>query len=134
MARAETLPQRKSHPRRSSAEKRRIVELALREGASYRSVASAHGVSRQSLRNWIAMYRAGTLEAPAPQRRRTSSGATFLPVTIATATQITQPKRYRGQWNLSVVKIALPSGSSLQIETELLDVGVLCALIAQLQR
>jgi hypothetical protein len=55
-------------------------------------------------------------------------------VKIAASTQITQPKRHRGQWNPSVVKIALPSGSSLQIETELFDVGVLCALIAQLQR
>jgi transposase-like protein len=55
MARAGTL-QRKSLPRRSPAEKRSIVELALREGASARSVASAHGVSRQSLRNWMALY------------------------------------------------------------------------------
>jgi transposase-like protein len=134
MARAETLPQRKSRPRRSPAEKRRIVELALREGASFRSVASAHGVSRQSLRNWMALYRAGTLEAPTPQRRRPSSGATFLPVTIAASTQLPQPKRHRGQWNPSVVNITLASGGSLQIESELLDVGVLCALIAQLQR
>jgi transposase-like protein len=133
MARAGTL-QRKSLPRRSPAEKRSIVELALREGASARSVASAHGVSRQSLRNWIALYRAGSLGAPTPQRRRTSRGATFLPVTIAAAMQIPQPKRHRGQWNPSVVKITLPSGSSLQIETELFDVGALCALIAQLQR
>lgn len=134
MARTGTLPQRKSHPRRSPAEKRRIVELALREGTSFRSVASAHGVSRQSLRNWMALYRAGRLEAPTPQRRRTSSEATFLPVTIATATQIPQPKRRRGQWNPSVVNITLPSGSSLQLDSESLDVGVLCALIAQLQR
>lgn len=133
MARTETLPQRKSRPRRSPAEKRRIVELALRKGASFRSVASVHGVSRQSLRNWMALYRAGTLEAPTPQRR-TSSGANFLPVKIATATQIPQPKRHGALWNQSVVRITLTSGISLQIESELLDVGVLCALIAQLQR
>ncbi|HEY9084924.1 MAG TPA: transposase [Candidatus Tyrphobacter sp.] len=54
------------------AEKRRIVELTLRDGASIRAVAREQGVHPTSLCHWKVLYRAGKLNAqlpPAPRDR-----------------------------------------------------------------
>lgn len=47
--------------RRSIAEKRRIVEETLVEGASVARVARAHGVNANQLFGWRRLYRAGRL-------------------------------------------------------------------------
>lgn len=44
------------------SEKRRIVELTLREGASVLAIAREHGLSCNSLYQWQVLYRAGKLE------------------------------------------------------------------------
>ncbi|MGN2392267.1 IS66-like element accessory protein TnpA [Pelomicrobium sp. G1] len=59
--------------RRSLTEKRKIVELCLRPGASVAGVALAHGVNANLVRKWIAKYRAGEWG---------ELGATLLPVAV----------------------------------------------------
>ena len=65
------------------SEKRRLVELTLRDGASIRSVAREQGVNRNSLYQWQALYRAGKLDAEPAPRAHAVAKAALLPVTIA---------------------------------------------------
>jgi len=60
--------------RRSVAEKRRIVEETLVEGASVARVARAHGVNANQVFYWRTLYQAGRLVA--------SSGARLLPIRV----------------------------------------------------
>ncbi|MBC5807711.1 MAG: transposase [Candidatus Eremiobacteraeota bacterium] len=118
-------------------EKRRIVELTLREGASIRAIARERGVHPTSLCHWKALYRAGKLDARLPQAPRAharASSGTFLPVTITSAVHAPQPARDSGGCDPSIVQITLPSGATLRIEMGVLEAGVVCALVAQLQR
>ena len=50
-------PHRRAARRVSLAEKRRLVELTLRAGASVLAIAREQGVSRNSLYQWQALYR-----------------------------------------------------------------------------
>lgn len=134
MAVSKAPDQRGSRRRLPLSEKRRIVELTLREGASVRAIAREHGVNRNSLYQWQALYRAGKLGAqPAPCVRAVASSATFLPVSIAPAVR---PRRgsdsdARGY---SVVELMLASGATLRIETDALDAGLICTLLAEARR
>lgn len=133
---AKTPKQRAPRRRWPLAEKQRIVELTLREGASIREVAREQGVHPTSLSHWRALYRAGTLGAQAsaaPRARACVSSAMLLPVTITSAAHMPRPAGDSRAGTASVVQIALPSGATLRIETGVLDAGVVCALIAQLQ-
>ena len=117
------------------SEKRRIVELTLREGVSTRAIAHEQGVHPTSLCHWKALYRSGKLDPQLPQAPRArprASRARFLPVTIASALEA--PQRDSGVCGPSIVQVTLPSGATLRIETGVLESGVVCALIAQLQR
>ncbi len=108
------------------AEKRRIVELTLRPGASVGAIAREHGVHPTSVCHWRARYRCGTLDAHVSQGRRVRARAPvegFFPVTIEAASAV-QSARERNR-EVSTVHIALPSGVSVRIETNTLDVGVL---------
>jgi transposase-like protein len=133
----ESRAQKQRPPRRRwpISEKRRIVELTLREGASTRAIAREQGVHPTSLSHWKALYRSGKLNAQFPQAPRVRARApraTFLPVTVAPAVQTLQR-----DWGLdgpSIVQITLPSGATLRIETGVLDAAIVCGLIAQLQR
>jgi len=60
--------------RRSIAEKRRIVEETLAEGASVARVARAHGVNANQVFYWRKLYQAGRLGA--------SSATQLLPVRV----------------------------------------------------
>lgn len=111
------------------AEKRRIVELTLREGASIRAIAREHGVNPTSLCHWRSRYRAGDLVSR-PVSRGAASVA-FLPVTIEAGVR---PPIDRAGHDASVVQIMLASGASVRIETGVLDARIICALIGQLQR
>lgn len=113
-------------------EKRRIVELTLREGASMRAIAHEVGVHPTSLCHWKALYRAGKLDAQSARVRARASSATFLPVTITSAANAPQLACDSG--GASIVQISLPSGATVRIEAAVLEARVVCALIAQLQR
>src|ERR1035438_6842489 len=87
---AATAAPKQRAPRRSwpPAEKRRIVELTLREGASLLAIAREHDVHPNSLGQWKALYRAGKLDAPVKPTARVSgpaANATFVPVSADAA-------------------------------------------------
>ena len=126
---------RGAHRRVPLAEKRRMAELTFRAGASVLAIAREHGVSRASLYQWQALYRAGKLTA-VPTRRRHSNApsTTFLPVTVAAAEQAPQSCAEATTPAVHVVHLTLASGATLRIETRALDAGLLCALVAALQR
>jgi transposase-like protein len=116
------------------SEKRRIVELTLRAGASIGAIAREQAVHPTSLCHWKALYRAGKLNAqPEPRVSIAAPGATFLPVTIAGAGRARRSAS-GALGALSVVQLVLASGASMRIETGGLDAALVCALIAELRR
>ncbi len=112
------------------SEKRRIVELTLREGASVRAIAREHGLNRNSLYQWQALYRAGKLGEQSAQRGVATSATTFLPVKLAPEVHVPNPL----DRSVNVVQVMLASGATLRIETGALDAELICALVVQLQR
>ena len=76
---------RRHHRQHALVDKRRIVELCLKPGASVAGVALAHGVNANLVRKWIGKYRAGEYgecTAPLlPVRVRPDAGPT--PITTA---------------------------------------------------
>jgi transposase len=71
--------------RRSIAEKRRIVEETLVEGASAARVARAHGVNANQVFGWRRLYLAGRLGDPKP-------GMKLLPVRVSESVPAPLPK------------------------------------------
>lgn len=137
MAASKAPKQRLPYRRIPLAEKRRIVELTLREGASISAVAREYGVNRHSLYQWQALYRAGKLDAqPSSASRADASGAMFLPVTIATAVRPARSARsFRADaGGMNVVELTISSGAVLRIETSALSIDLIRALIAELRR
>ncbi len=127
MAGSKAQNRRSPRTRLPVSEKRRIVELTLREGASVRAIAREHGVNRNSLYQWQALYRAGKLGAqPVPS-------ATFLPVTVVPIGPAPRDAS-RSSSASGVVHLMLASGATLRIETDALDAGLICALVAELRR
>ncbi len=118
--------------RHSVSEKPRIVELALREGASIDAIAREQGVHPNTLSRWTALYRVGKLSAesaPAPRSAKATSG-TFVPVTITPGAHVARAPAD----SPSIVQITLSCGSMLLIEADALDGGLVCAFVAQLHR
>jgi len=82
---------RKEHaPRRRwpASEKRRIVELTMRAGASVLEIAQEHGVHPNSLYQWKALYCSGKInaqESSLPSAALPAASATFLPVSVVSA-------------------------------------------------
>ncbi len=68
---------RQVRKRRSTAEKRLIVEQALQPGASVARVARAHGLNANVVFNWRRLYREGKFAAEPAQAMK------LLPVSIA---------------------------------------------------
>ena len=121
------------------AEKRRIVELTLVEGASVVAIAREHGVHPNSLGQWKALYRAGKLDAPVKPRARVAgpgASATFVPVSVAPEVRrpqlATRSDVVTGQ--SGIVQLVLASGATVRIETTALDAALVCALVAELRR
>ena len=134
MAVSKASNQRGPRRRLPLSEKRRIVELALREGASVRAIAREQGINRNSLYQWQALYRAGKLSAqPAQRARGVAPSATFLPVSIAPVVRMQRVSDSDAS-GYSVVQLMLASGVTLRIETSALDAGFVCALVAELRR
>jgi len=136
MAESTARKQQAPHHRLSVAEKRHIVELTLREGASQRAVGREYGVSTSSLTNWRAAYRAGALsaaEAPRSQTSKASPSAVLLPVALAP-----EPERRRTApapaHCADSVHITLASGATLRLQVSRLDAAFVCALMESLQR
>jgi transposase len=128
-------------PRRDwpPAEKRRIVELTLRAGASLGAIAREHGVHPNSLYQWKALYLAGKLDAQVNSTPRLPSaepGATFVPVSVVRAVRGPQPtaRADAAAGRSGIVQLVLASGATLRIETGALDAALVCALVAELQR
>jgi transposase len=121
------------------AEKRRIVELTLRAGASVLAIAREHGVHPNSLHQWKALYRAGKLDAQvksAPRVPSPAASAKFVPVNVLPAVRRPQPATHpdAAESRSSIVQLVLASGATLRIESGALDAALVCALVAELQR
>ncbi len=81
---------RRQHRKHAIVDKRRIVELCLKPGASVAGVALAHGVNANLVRKWIGKYRAGAYGEVA---------VTLLPVSV------------RPDAQLKLITAASPKGS-----------------------
>jgi transposase-like protein len=139
MAAAKSPTQRAPRRHLPPAEKRRIVELTLVEGASVVAIAHEHGVHPNSLSQWKALYRAGKLDAPAQPRARVAgpaASATFVPVSVAPEVRKPQAatRSDAAVGRSGIVQLVLASGATLRIETTALDAALVCALVAELQR
>jgi transposase-like protein len=126
-----------------TVEKRRIVELTLREGASISEIALAHGIHPTSLSHWRSLYRAEKLTGESRRKptRGSTASAKFLPVTIAAEQeQNTRSARATVTSTVSMqmresstVHLSLPSGVTVRFETGTLDVAFVRALLAELR-
>jgi transposase len=81
--------ERQKRQRRSIAEKRRIVELAMQPGASIARIAREHGVNANMVHYWRKLYREGRLG------QNNADSARLLPVTVseAVASPVLPPAR-----------------------------------------
>jgi transposase-like protein len=142
MAATELPTQRAARRRWPPAEKRRIVELTLRAGASLGAIAREHGVHATSLNHWKALYRAGRLDAQgksAPRVPSPAESAKFVPVNVLPAVRRPQPATHPDAADAAacrsgIVQLVLASGATLRIETGALDAALVCALVAELRR
>ena len=139
MAAAKSPTQRAPRRHLPPAEKRRIVELTLVEGASVVAIAREHGVHPNSLGQWKALYRAGKLNAPLKLTARVTgpaATAAFVPVSVLPEVRRPQPAtRFDATGGRGgIVQLVLASGATLRIETGALDAALVCALVAELQR
>ena len=112
---------------RSLAEKRAIVEEALRPGASVAAVARQHGVNANLLFGWRRLYEQGLLashtrmSALVPVVASTSEG------TAETAASVLSTTVAPSSAASGVIEIALPSGTRLWIRGAV-DVTVVTAV------
>ena len=135
-------PDQKHRARRRhlpATEKRRLVELTLREDASLGAIAREHGVHPKSLGRWKSLYRAGKLRAPVKPPARVvgpAASATFVPVSVVAEVRRRGPvmRSDAAAGRSGIVELVLASGATLRIETAALDVALVCALVAELQR
>jgi transposase-like protein len=120
-----------SYRRWPLAEKLRLVELALRPGASARAIADEHGVHQNTVGVWRRQYRAGKLDAKGAKRRvGEERSASFVPVSVTS----TPRKRPDAGVSNAVVEVVFASKATLRIETGALDTVLLSALVAELRR
>ena len=129
MAAVKTARPQTPRRQRSLAEKRHLVELTLRPGASARAVALEHGVHQNTLGVWKKAYRAGKLGAERTTARDGAAQSTsFVPVDVAST------PRKRVDTGRGVVDVVFPSGATLRVETGALDRALVIALVAELRR
>ena len=118
--------------RRSIAEKRRMVELAMQPGASIARVARKHGVNANMVHYWRKLYREGRLG------ENKANSVRLLPVSVSepTVTAVAEPLT-----NLAASPSATSSGSiymefakiHLRIEAGA-DAALLRVVLESLQR
>jgi transposase len=139
MAATESPTQRAPRSRWPAAEKRRIVELTQRPGASVPAIAREHGVNPNCLYRWTRLYRARKLDAQvksAPRAASLGASATFVPVNVVRAVRSPQPAAQpaAAACRSGIVQLVLASGATLRMETGALDTALVCALVAELRR
>jgi transposase-like protein len=139
MAAAKSPSQRAPRRYLPPAEKRRIVELTLVEGASVVGIARESDVNPNSVHRWKALYRAGKLDASVKPRARVAgpaASATFVPVSMIPEVRSSQPatRSDAAVGRSGIVQLVLASGATLRIETAALDAALVCALVAELRR
>jgi len=127
----------------SLSEKRRIVELTHRKGASISEIALAHGLHPTSLSHWRSLYRAGKLSDASPRAHPSGATvqATLLPVMISTrhpgdasvSQAVVDSSAILRTHENAVIHVSFSSGATLRIETGSLDVTFVCALLAELR-
>jgi transposase-like protein len=128
-------------PRRQwpPAEKRRIVELTLRAGASVLAIAREHGVNPNNVHRWRRLYGTEELDMQvksSPRVADSAASATFVPVSVVPAVRSPQPaaRPDATAGSSGIVQLVLASGATLRIETTALDTALVCALVAELRR
>ena len=139
MAATESPTQRVPRSRWPAAEKRRIVELTLRPGASVLAVAREHDVNPNSLYRWKRHYRGGKHDVSVKPMTRVAgpaTSATFVPVSLVPAIRSPQPAAHPdGAASRSgIVQLVLASGDTLRMDIGALDAALVCALVAELRR
>ena len=139
MAPTKALKERASRRQLPRAEKRRIVDLMLRSGASVVAIAREHGLNPNRLYRWKRLYGAGELDAQRRPLQRATGGAgsaSFVPVSLVPAVLSPQATTYRDTTASvsSIIQLAFVSGATLRIEAGSLDAALLCALVAELRR
>jgi transposase-like protein len=110
-----------------ASEKRRIVELTLRNDVRVRDVAKQFSLDPPTLSSWRTLYRKGELVDNSSTKR--TPAETFFPVTVTERHDLrpSLPSRM-------LAKIDLPCGTSLRIEAETLDFQALGALLAAVRK
>lgn len=111
-----------------AAEKRRIVELTMREGSSIQTVATQYDIHPTTLSVWRTRYRHGELSLDTISQKPEAPHAALMPVTLSDPKCVSSSTLQR-----TMVRIDLPSGASMRIETDALDVTSLAALFASVQ-
>jgi transposase-like protein len=140
MIASKAVRQRGSHSRWPLSEKRRIVELTLQRGASVSGIARTHGVTPTSLSHWRTLYAAGKLAARI-QRATLNGGSSrskpmLLPVRVESSDSVIEGGSARSSplHRIGIVQLTFACGATLRIENDRLDVAMICALVAQVQR
>jgi len=105
------------------SEKRRIVELSLQPNFSVNAIAKQFDLDAPTISSWRTMYRNGKLQNELQEQREPLPK--LLPVTI------TDPAR--GTARKTVVRINMPSGVSIVVETETPNLTELGTLLAMMQ-
>jgi transposase len=148
MAGTKAPKERAPHRHWPKADKRRIVELTLRPGASLVAIAGEHDVDPNNLYRWKRLYRAGKLDAAVKSTAHVAdpaASATFMPVSVVPEMRSAGLSRQRAVPQMparpdesasgsSVVQLVLATGATLRLETRALDAAFVCALVAELQR
>jgi transposase-like protein len=132
MAAAKAAKQRAPRRQWPLAQKRRLVELTLRAGASLRAIAREHGIHPNSLRQWKALHRAGKLDDM--RARSAPASATFVPVSVLPVLRRSRSASREEAASSGVVQLMLASGASLRIEVASLDAALVSALVGELRR
>jgi len=95
---------------RTTAEKRRIVELTLQPGASVAKVAQAEAVNSHQIFDWRRAYLKGKLE---PRQRKSTA---LLPVVLSPAATSAEAVEATAAEKHSIKTMAATSGGSIHIE------------------
>ncbi len=111
----------------SIAEKRRVVELTMREGVSVGTIAKQYNIHPPMLSTWRTLYRDGKLvDNPTAIE---STGETFLPIKIADS----HPALFAST-NPMRVQMNLPCGASLCLEADTLDLQAIATLFTLVRK
>ena len=126
-------------PRRQwpRAEKRRLVELTQRPGASVVAVALEHAMNPNTLYRWKRLYGGAKPDARAKSSPRVvgpAASATFVPVSLVPAMRPQPVAHADAVVRSGIMQLSFASGATLRIETAVLDSAMICALVVELRR